>query len=122
MIETKDYMMRIINRIGEFLRQALKGQIDTATEADVNEALEEFSGLSTTLLSSMSSQSIVSLLAKQSNPDSVALSGILLTLKARISGNVKLEEAGHVLIEQVRGMPLSTDIRTTITAIEESKS
>lgn len=114
MIEDKDFVMRIISRLGAFLRLILKGEGDRLVEMEVDDTLAELVGLPTTMLLSMSSDSIVGLMQKIPSADSVALSGILLTLKARLAKNHVWEEAGRKIIGSLAANALSPEVRNWI--------
>ena len=117
MIEDKDFVMRIISRIGALLRLILKGQTERATEMEVEDALSELAGLPTTMLLSMSADSVLTLLQKQPNPDSVALSGVLLVIKGRLAKNEAFESTGRRLISSLNQDALSPEVRDMIASL-----
>lgn len=114
MIENKDFVMRIISRIGALLRLILKGQADHATELEVEDALAELAGLPTTMLLGMTPDSMVALLRKLPNPDTLATAAALLIMKGRLAKNPAYEASGHKIIATLNPNGLSPDVRQLI--------
>jgi hypothetical protein len=121
-IEDKDFVMRIISRLGALLRLILKGQADRSTEMEVEDALADLAGLPTTMLLSMTPDSVLRLLLKLPNQDSIALSGVLLVMKGRLAKNAAYEATGRQVIAAVSPGALTPEIRALTVSLLEDES
>ena len=121
MIEEKDYMMRLIRKVGAFLRLMFNGDSSQIDEMEVEDMLSDLAGLPVGMLLQMNHTSLLTLLRQLSDADRIGMAAALLVVKGRLAQRDDIIAAGESLLKEDHGTR-SSDLNKVIEELLQKHS